>query len=227
MRPQAYKDQSMDTRDGLASFFAAGSRYKERDAYTQNHISVSGIPGVVHMAVLDAKGQKIPFAPFSWGGRSYHCDAQGKFTILERQYFQNTINAENERTKYVTQLISLVVGAPASNVIAMFGMEFYTALGPGNPGYSIGIYGTYLSQAGFSPEVIEQKCTVFGLYADADASPEVMPVCPDPYPLPQIKTVQCKPYRAMPIYYRPYHLSLYPFRIMETTILTGAAPSPS
>ena len=105
LRPQAYKDQSADTRDGLASFFAAGSRYKERDAYTQNHISVSGIPGVVHMAVLDAKGQKIPHAPFSWGGRSYHCDSQGKFTILERQYFQNTINAENERTKYVTQLI--------------------------------------------------------------------------------------------------------------------------
>ena len=91
LRPQAYKDQSADTVDGLASFFAAGSRYKTRDAYTQNHISVSGIPGVVHMAVLDAKGQKIPHAPFSWGGRSYHCDAQGKFTILERQYFQNTV----------------------------------------------------------------------------------------------------------------------------------------
>ena len=91
LRPQAYKDQSADTRDGLASFFATGAKYKERDAYTQNHISVSGIPGVVHMAVLDAKGQKIPHAPFSWGGRSYHCDSDGKFTILERQYFQNTV----------------------------------------------------------------------------------------------------------------------------------------
>ena len=91
LRPQAYKEQSSDTRDGLASFFAAGSKYRERDAYQQNHISVSGIPGVVHMAVLDAKGQKIPHAPFSWGGRSYHCDADGKFTILERQYFQNTV----------------------------------------------------------------------------------------------------------------------------------------
>ena len=91
LRPQAYKDQSADTRDGLASFFAVGSRYKERDAYTQLHISVSGIPGVVHMAVLDAKGDKIPHAPFSWGGRSYHYDAQGKSTILERQYFQNTV----------------------------------------------------------------------------------------------------------------------------------------
>ena len=85
LRPQAYLDQSADTRDGLASFFSAGSRYKERDAYLQNHVSVSGIPGVVHMAVLDAKGEKIPHAPFSWGGRSYHCDAGGKFTILERQ----------------------------------------------------------------------------------------------------------------------------------------------
>ena len=85
LRPQAYLDQSADTRDGLASFFSAGSRFKERDAYTQNHVSVSGIPGVVHMAVLDAKGEKIPHAPFSWGGRSYHCDAGGKFTILERQ----------------------------------------------------------------------------------------------------------------------------------------------
>ena len=91
LRPQAYLDQSADTRDGLASFFAAGSQFKERDAYTQNHISVSGIPGVVHMAVLDAKGDKIPHAPFSWGGRSYHCDSQGKFTILERAYFQNTV----------------------------------------------------------------------------------------------------------------------------------------
>ena len=91
LRPQAYLDQSADTRDGLASFFAAGSRFKERDAYMQNHVSVSGIPGVVHMAVLDSKSRPIPHAPFSWGGRSYHCDSQGKFTILERQYFQNTV----------------------------------------------------------------------------------------------------------------------------------------
>ena len=91
LRPQAYMDQSNDKRDGLASFFAAGSKYKERDAYTQNHISVSGIPGVVHMAVLDANSRPIPHAPFSWGGRAYHCDSDGKFTILERQYFQNTV----------------------------------------------------------------------------------------------------------------------------------------
>ena len=77
------------------------------------------------------------------------------------------------RTKYVTQLISLVVGAPASNVIAMFGMEFYRALGPLAPEYSTQIYGTYLSQAGFSPDIIAQKCAVFRMYSDADASPEV------------------------------------------------------
>ena len=57
----------------------------------------------------------------------------------------------------------------------MFGMEFYRALGPLAPEYSTQIYGTYLSQAGFSPDIIAQKCRVFGLYADADASPEVMP----------------------------------------------------
>ena len=57
----------------------------------------------------------------------------------------------------------------------MFGMEFYKALGPGHSEYSTNIYGTYLSQAGFSPDIIDQKCTVFRLYADADASPEVMP----------------------------------------------------
>ena len=110
------------------------------------------------------------------------------------------INAENERTKYVTQLISLIVGAPASNVIAMFGMEFYTALGPGNPGYSIGIYGTYLSQAGFSPEVIEQKCTVFGLYADADASPEVFfpPLYTPLHPRPTLSTECDAPHCAPP-----------------------------
>ena len=86
LRPQAYKEQSSDTRDGLASFFAAGSKFRERDAYTQNHISVSGIPGVVHMAVLDAKGDKIPHAPFSWGGRSYHFDSKGKFTVPPAPY---------------------------------------------------------------------------------------------------------------------------------------------
>ena len=79
--PQAYKDQSADTRTGLQSFFSAGARYREKDAYQQNHVSVSGVPGMVHMAVLDAGGQKLPYAPFSWGGRTYHTDADGKFTI--------------------------------------------------------------------------------------------------------------------------------------------------
>lgn len=30
--PQAYKDQSADTRTGLQSFFSAGARYREKDA---------------------------------------------------------------------------------------------------------------------------------------------------------------------------------------------------
>ena len=85
------------------------------------------------------------------------------------------INTENERTKYATRLISLVVGAPASNVIAMFGMDFYKALGPLDLDFNTYIYGTYLAQASFSPDIIVQKSRVFGMYADADASPEVMP----------------------------------------------------
>ena len=173
--PQAYKDQSADTRTGLQSFFSAGARYREKDAYQQNHVSVSGVPGMVHMAVLDAGGQKLPYAPFSWGGRTYHTDADGKFTILERQYFQNVVSAENERVKYVTQMISLVIGQPAENVIAMFGMDFYRALGPLDTDYAVNLYKVYMSQAGIKHSIIEQKARVFSMYADADASPEVMP----------------------------------------------------
>jgi hypothetical protein len=69
----------------------------------------------------------------------------------------------------------LVVGAPASNVIAMFGMDFYKALGPLDSEFSTWLYGTYLAQAGFTPDIIAQKSRVFGMYSDADASPEVMP----------------------------------------------------
>ena len=57
----------------------------------------------------------------------------------------------------------------------MFGMDFYRALGPLNATYSTNIYRTYLAQAGFSPAIIGQKAAVFNMYADADASPEVMP----------------------------------------------------
>ena len=57
----------------------------------------------------------------------------------------------------------------------MFGMDFYRALGPLHKDYSTDIYGTYLAQAGFSPDIIQQKCAVFAMYADADASPEVTP----------------------------------------------------
>lgn len=175
LTPQAYKDQSADSRTGLQSFFSAGSRYREKDAYQQNHVSVSGVPGMVHMAVLDAEGRKIPYAPFSWGGRTYHTDADGKFTILEKQYFQNVVSAENERVKYVTQMISLVIGQPAENVIAMFGMDLYRALGPDNTEYTVKLYKTYMLQAGIRPDIIEQKAEVFRMYADADATPEVMP----------------------------------------------------
>ena len=57
----------------------------------------------------------------------------------------------------------------------MFGMDFYKALGPLDSDFSTYIYGTYLAQAGFSPDIIAQKSRVFGMYADADASPKVMP----------------------------------------------------
>ena len=57
----------------------------------------------------------------------------------------------------------------------MFGMDFYKALGPLDSDFSTYIYGTYLAQAGFSPDIIAQKSRVFGMYADADGSPKVMP----------------------------------------------------
>lgn len=126
------------------------------------------------MAVLDATGRKIPYAPFSWGGRLYHTDADGKFTILEKQYFQNIISAENERVKYVTQMISLVIGQPAENVIACFGLDFYRALGPNQTEFAVNLYRTYLAQAGIKADIIEQKANIFRTYSDADASPEVM-----------------------------------------------------
>ena len=57
----------------------------------------------------------------------------------------------------------------------MFGMDFYKALGPLDSEFSTWLYGTYLAQAGFTPDIIAQKSRVFGMYSDADASPEVMP----------------------------------------------------
>ena len=54
----------------------------------------------------------------------------------------------------------------------MFGMDFYKALGPLDSEFSTWLYGTYLAQAGFSPDIIKQKSRVFGMYSDADASPE-------------------------------------------------------
>lgn len=185
MTPQAYKDQSADTRTGLQSFFSAGARYREKDAYEQQHVSVSGVPGMVHMAVLDSAGQKIPYAPFSWGGRTYHTDAEGKFTILERTYFQNVVSSENERVKYITQMISLVIGQPAENVIAMFGLDFYRALGPMDIDFTVNLYKVYMAQAGIKFEIVEQKARVFSMYADAGPCPSYR-LYPLPTPSPSL-----------------------------------------
>ena len=75
-------------------------------------------------------------------------------------------------------------------------MEFYKALGPLHADYSTQIYGTYLSQAGFSPDIIDQKCAVFAMYAGPIPSPYPLrsplpalsmpsPI-PSPYPLPTL-----------------------------------------
>lgn len=174
--PQAYIDISADNRKGLRSFFAFGKRAVEQDAYQQAHLSVSGLPGVVRLAVLDTDNTPIPFAPFEWGGRKYHTDASGSFILVEKQFFQNSISVENERSKFVTQMISLVVGQPATNVIALFGFDFYEALGGDTDGKqkAIGLYEVYLKHAGIQKEIIKRKSKLFEKYADAEASPEIM-----------------------------------------------------
>lgn len=172
--PQAYKDQSGDQRRGLQSLFSFGKRAVEKNAYNQAHLSASGLLGVVNLAVLDNDSRPIPFAPFEWGGREYRTDAQGVFKLVEKNYFQNSISAENERMKYVTQMISLVVGQPAENVIALFGHTFYTALGADRPNVATELYKAYMQQAGISKPIADRKAAVFARYADAEASPEVM-----------------------------------------------------
>jgi hypothetical protein len=176
LEPQAYIDHSTDNRKGLRSLFAYGKRAVEADAYTQAHLSVSGIPGVVRLAVLDADNQPIPFAPFEWGGRKYHTDASGSFVLVEKQFFQNSISVENERSKYVTQMISLVVGQPAENVIALFGMDFYTALAGTKDGAraALVLYDTYMDHAGITEGIRTRKLQLFYKYAEAECSPEVM-----------------------------------------------------
>lgn len=178
--PQAYKDVSSDSRRGLSSFFAYGKRTAERDAYQQAHMTPSGVAGVVNLAVMDSNNQPIPFAPFNWNGRQMLTDAKGTIKYVEKDYFQTAISLENERVKYVTQMISLVVGQPSENVIALFGFEFYQALAGGTDAddvqalYAQTLYASYLSTAGLPEQIAQAKRYVFRRYSFAECSPEVM-----------------------------------------------------
>jgi hypothetical protein len=178
--PQAYKDVSSDSRRGLSSFFAYGKRTAERDAYQQAHMTPSGVPGVVNLGVMDPNGNPIPFAPFNWNGRQMLTDARGMIKYVEKDYFQTAISLENERVKYVTQMISLVVGQPSENVIALFGYEFYNALAGDEDAegrqalYAQALYRSYLSTAGLPEQIAYAKMTVFRRYSFAECSPEVM-----------------------------------------------------
>jgi hypothetical protein len=109
-----------------------------------------------------------------------YTDSKGQIKYVEKDYFQTAISLENERVKYVTQMISLVAGQPSENVIALFGWDFYDALG-GDSGDSNSqankawhLYRSYLQQAGLANDVIERKLRLFMNYADAECSPEVM-----------------------------------------------------
>lgn len=175
MKPQGYKDLSNDSRKGLKSFFAHGKRLGEEDAYQQAHLSVSGVPGVVNLAVMDAAGNPVPFAPFEWGGRSIHADSRGCFKYVEKDYFQNTISVENERLKYCNQMVSLIVGQPAQNVIALFGFDFYEALAGSEVAKAMKLYKQYLMHAGIEKKIADRKTALFKEYANAECSPEVMP----------------------------------------------------
>lgn len=179
--PQAYKDVSADRRTGLSSFFAYGKRSAERNAYQQAHMTPSGVPGVLNLAVVDPRGAPIPYAPFNWNGRQMYTDAKGMIKYVEKDYFQTAISLENERVKYVTQMISLVAGQPSENVIALFGYEFYAALAGDREGptgeqarRAQVVYRSYLHQAGLDPDVITRKLNLFQNYSDAECSPEVM-----------------------------------------------------
>lgn len=185
-RPQAYKDISSDGRKNLSSLFAYGKRSGELEAYRQAHMTPSGTPGVVNLGILDNNGKPQPFVPFNWNGRVIQTDANGMVKYIEKNYFQNAISLENERVKYVTQMISLVVGQPAESVIALFGYDFYVALAgwddtPGadenaarKKNFVLGLYRTYLDHAGIEENVATRKQTVLARYASAECSPEVM-----------------------------------------------------
>jgi hypothetical protein len=175
-RPQAYKDTSADTRKGLSSFFAYGKRSAESDAFKQAHMTPGGTPGVLNIQLNDTMGRACPYAMFNWDGRQMLTDAKGQIKFVERDYFQTAISLENERVKYVTQMISLVAGQPAENVIALFGIDFYDALGGGdkNKMKAVRLYEAYLFAAGVVKEISERKARLFARYADAECSPEVM-----------------------------------------------------
>lgn len=181
LMPQAFKDTSDDRRTGLSSFFAFGKRSAERGAYQQAHMTPSGVPGVLNLMVVDPVGKPIPFAPFEWNGRCMQTDAKGMIKYVEKNYFQTSISLENERTKYVSQMFSLVAGQPSENVIALFGYEFYQALAgdPKGPSgeqakLSQNLYASYLACSGLNDEVRKAKASVFRRYSDAECSPEVM-----------------------------------------------------
>lgn len=178
--PQAYKDVSSDSRTGLASFFAYGKRSAERDAFQQAHMTPGGTPGVLNLAVTDHNGVPIPFAPFNWNGRQMLTDQRGMIKYVERDYFQTAISLENERVKYVTQMISLVAGQPSDNVIALFGWEFYNALAGSDSvddeqaQRAQNLYRSYLETAGIHPDIVDRKLFLFKRYSNAECSPEVM-----------------------------------------------------
>ena len=180
LRVQGAKDISHDKRTAFSSFFGHGKRSAEAGAFKQAHMTPSGVPGVLNLAVVDTSGKPIPFAPFNWNGRQMLTDAQGIIKYVERDYFQTAISLENERIKYVTQMISLVAGQPSENVIALFGYDFYKALaGCDSPEheqalYAQRLYESYLHMAGLDPAVIKGKKFVFRRYSNAECSPEVM-----------------------------------------------------
>ncbi len=179
--PQAYKDTSSDSRKNLSSFFAWGKRSGEKDAFKQAHMTASGVPGVLNLAVMDPIAKRpVPFAGFEWNGRQYHTDANGIIKFIEKDYFQSAISLENERVKFVSQMISLVAGQPSDNVISLFGWDFYRALtgclrtDDPQAKYATDLYKSYLSMSGIDPTVQAHKVRVFERYSNAECSPEVM-----------------------------------------------------
>lgn len=179
-RPQAYKDTSHDNRKGLSSFFAYGKRSSEADAFRQAHMTPGGTPGVLNLQLNDSQGQACPYAMFNWDGRQMLTDAHGQIKYVEKDYFQTAISLENERVKYVTQMISLVAGQPSENVVALFGFEFYKALAgcadvtDPQAIYAQNLYQAYLLAAGIDEAIAERKMYVFKRYSNAECSPEVM-----------------------------------------------------